>query len=126
MFKNTKTFPSFSVNDLEKAKDFYGKTLGMEVADTPMPGALQIKANGNSIFVYQKDNHEPASFTILNFPVDNVEQTVDELTKKGVKFEHYGGELATNDKGIHEDEHMQIAWFKDPAGNYLSVLKGEM
>jgi hypothetical protein len=77
--------------------------------------------------VYKKDNHVPATFTILNFPVDNVEKTVDELSKKGVQFEHYsGGEIATNDKGIHEDENGKIAWFKDPAGNYLSILEGEV
>jgi len=127
MIDKTKAFPGFSVNDLQKAKDFYGKTLGLEVSEASMPGSLNLKINGNTIFVYEKDNHEPATFTILNFPVDSVEKTVDELKQKGIQFEHYsGGELATNEKGIHEDENMKIAWFKDPAGNYLSVLEGEM
>jgi predicted enzyme related to lactoylglutathione lyase len=127
MIDKTKAFPGFSVNNLQQAKDFYGKTLGLEISEAQMQGALNIKINGNSIFVYEKDNHEPATFTILNFPVDNVEKTVDELKQKGIQFEQYsGGELATNDKGIHEDEGMKIAWFKDPAGNYLSVLEGKL
>ena len=127
MIDKTKAFSGFSVNDLQQAKDFYGKTLGLEVSEAQMPGALNIKVNGNTIFVYQKDNHEPATFTILNFPVDSVEKTVEELKNKGVQFEQYsGGEIATNEKGIHVEENMKIAWFKDPAGNYLSVLEGEM
>jgi catechol 2,3-dioxygenase-like lactoylglutathione lyase family enzyme len=127
MIDKTKAFSGFSVNDLQKAKDFYGKTLGLEVDTAPMEDALHLKIDGNKIFVYKKDNHVPATFTILNFPVDNVEKTVDELSKKGVQFEHYsGGEIATNEKGIHEEENMKIAWFKDPAGNYLSILEGEV
>ena len=127
MIDKTKAFSGFSVSDLQKAKDFYGKTLGLEVSEAEMPGALNLKINGNTIFVYQKDNHEPATFTILNFPVDSVEKTVDELKQKGVNFEQYsGGELGTNEKGIHEDEAMKIAWFKDPSGNFLSVLEGKI
>lgn len=127
MLTNTKAFPSFSVNDLQKAQDFYSKTLGINVTKAPVEeAALHLNLDGNKVFVYQKDNHVPATFTILNFPVANIEQTVDELTKKGIQFEHYGGELETNAQGIHEEHGGKIAWFKDPAGNYLSVIEGEM
>ena len=125
MFKNTKAISSFSTNDTEKAKEFYGKTLGLEVKEGQM-GMLQIHAsNGNEIMVYPKPNHEPASFTVLNFPVDNVEKAVDELTSKGVKFEHYdmGENGKTDAKGIMRGNGPTIAWFKDPAGNILSVLE---
>lgn len=126
MIDKTKAFSGFSVNDLQKAKDFYGNTLGLDVASTGMDDAIHLNVAGNKIFVYQKDDHVPATFTILNFPVDNVENTVDELSKRGIQFEHYGGVLQTNDKGIHEEQGAKIAWFKDPAGNYLSILEGEM
>ena len=122
MFKVTKAFSTFSVNDLQRAKDFYGKTLGLEVAETAEGLELHIP-DGNSIFVYPKDNHVPATFTVLNFPVNNVDETVEDLTKRGVRFEHYEGDLKTDQKGIFRDEKgPTIAWFKDPAGNILSVL----
>ena len=85
MFKNTEAFSGFSVNDVKKAKDFYGKTLGLDVKESKEGLELHI-AGGNNIFIYPKPNHTPASFTILNFPVDNVDQAVDELTKRGVRF----------------------------------------
>ena len=125
MFKDTKAFSGFSVNDLQKAKEFYGQTLGLDVADAPM-GLLQLNiAGGTVILVYPKPNHTPASFTILNFPVDNIDTAVDELTKRGVRFEHYDGpEIKTDEKGIHRGNiGPKIAWFKDPAGNILSVLE---
>ena len=88
MFKDTKAFSGFSVNDIHKAKDFYGKTLGLEVSETH--GLLNLHlAGGTKVLVYPKPNHAPASFTILNFPVDNIEEAVDQLTKKGVRFERY-------------------------------------
>jgi catechol 2,3-dioxygenase-like lactoylglutathione lyase family enzyme len=124
MFKDSKAFSGFSVNDLAKAKDFYGKTLGVDVADGPM-GNLELRlGGGTSVFVYPKDNHEPATYTILNFPVPNVEKAVDELTAKGVKFEHYGSDFGQDAKGIARDgQGPAIAWFKDPAGNVVSVLE---
>ena len=125
MFKDTKAFSGFSVNDLQKAKKFYGETLGIEVKDIEM-GLLELHiAGNNNIIVYPKPNHEPATFTILNFPVDDVEKTVDELTLKGVVFEKYDyPELKTDAKGISTDSRgPKIAWFKDPAGNILSVLE---
>ncbi len=113
-------FSSFSVNDLQTAKDFYGKTLGLEVSE--QKEGLNLRINGSRMFIYQKDNHTPASFTILNFPVDNIDEAVDDLTKRGIRFEHYSGELQTDAKGIHRDGGMNVAWFKDPAGNFLSVI----
>lgn len=127
MFKNTKAFSGFSVNDLQKAKAFYGETLGLEVSEeTEMGGMLTLKIEGgNNILVYPKPNHEPATFTILNFPVDDVEETVEELTTRGVRFEIYDEqELKTDEKGISRGNGgPTIAWFKDPAGNILSVIE---
>lgn len=124
MLKESKAFSGFSVNDLAKAKDFYGKTLGVDVADGPM-GTLELRlAGGATVFVYPKDNHEPATYTILNFPVADVEKAVDGLTAKGVRFEHYGPDFGQDGKGISRDPNgPAIAWFKDPAGNILSVLE---
>jgi catechol 2,3-dioxygenase-like lactoylglutathione lyase family enzyme len=125
MFKNTKAFSGFSVNDLQKAKQFYGQTLGLEVAEANDNLELHI-AGGNTIFVYSKPNHVPATFTILNFPVDKIDQAVDELTRRGVRFEMYNEpDLKTNAKGIAGGggNGPKIAWFKDPAGNILSVLQ---
>ncbi len=123
MFKNTKAFSGFSVNDIQKAKEFYSRTLGLEVSE--MHGLLSLKiAGGTRILIYPKPNHTPATFTILNFPVDNVEKAVDELTKRGVRFEIYNEPgLKTDEKGIFRGQGPKIAWFKDPAGNILSVLE---
>jgi predicted enzyme related to lactoylglutathione lyase len=123
IFKNTKAFSSFSVDDLEKAKEFYGKTLGIEISESKEGLSLYPKSS-NEIFIYPKTDHTPATFTILNFPVNDVEQAVDDLTKLGVRFEIYNnGELKTDEKGIFRGEGPKIAWFKDPAGNFLSVLE---
>ena len=125
MFKDTKAFSGFSVNDLQKAKDFYGQTLGLSVAELPM-GVLELQiAGGTRILIYPKPNHTPATFTILNFPVDNIEEAVDQLAKRGVRFEQYDiPEIKTDDQGIHRGGGgPNIAWFKDPAGNILSVLE---
>jgi predicted enzyme related to lactoylglutathione lyase len=125
MFKNAEVFPSFSVDDVSKAKQFYGQVLGLQVSEADMPGILQLNlAEGKDVIIYPKENHEPATFTVLNFPVDDIEATVDELSQRGVRFEQYEGEIKTNEKGIHDgDEGPRIAWFKDPAGNILSVLE---
>lgn len=123
MFKDAKAFSGFSVNDLRKAKEFYGETLGLDVVE--MPEGLQLSiSGGHKIFIYPKPNHTPATFTILNFPVDDIEQAVDDLTQRGVQFEHYNqGELSTDEKGIARGPGPKIAWFKDPGGNILSVLE---
>ena len=123
MFKNTKAFSGFSVNDLQKAQDFYGKTLGLDISE--QRGLLELHiAGGTTILIYPKDNHIPATFTILNFPVANIEQAVDELARNGVQFESYNeGYLVTDEKGIARGGGPKIAWFKDPAGNILSVLE---
>jgi predicted enzyme related to lactoylglutathione lyase len=125
MFKDTKAFSSFSVNDLEKAQAFYGQTLGLAVSERPEGLQLNL-AGGGMVFIYPKPGHSPATFTVLNFPVNDIETAVDELTKRGVQFESYEGELQTDEKGIHRGEKGPIiAWFKDPAGNTLSVLQNK-
>ena len=123
MFKHTKAFSGFSVNDIQKAKEFYGDKLGIDVTEEMM-GILALHIEGgNRIIIYPKPNHEPATFTILNFPVDDVEKTVDELIAKGIVFEQYDfGQIKTDSKGIMRGVGPTIAWFKDPAGNILSVL----
>jgi predicted enzyme related to lactoylglutathione lyase len=124
MFRQTKAFSGFSVNDIQKAKEFYGQTLGLEVTEEAM-GILTLHISGGSkIIIYPKPNHTPATFTILNFPVTDVEKTVDELTGRGVQFEQYDlGQMKTDKKGIVRGQGPTIAWFKDPAGNILSVLE---
>jgi catechol 2,3-dioxygenase-like lactoylglutathione lyase family enzyme len=123
MFKDSKAFSGFSVDDLSRAKQFYGETLGLDVSEEPEGLALQL-GSGATVFVYPKPNHTPASFTILNFPVDDIERAVDELTQAGVEFEQYAGELQTDEKGIFRGAPgPTIAWFRDPAGNILSVLE---
>ncbi|MDX3534187.1 VOC family protein [Streptomyces sp. MB09-01] len=124
MFADTKAFSGFSVDDLDKAKEFYEGTLGLRVSEDKDMGMLSLHLAGDTtVLVYQKDNHEAASFTILNFPVDDVDRAVDELTARGVRFERYDG-FDTDDKGIVRPKGNEptIAWFKDPAGNVLSVL----
>jgi catechol 2,3-dioxygenase-like lactoylglutathione lyase family enzyme len=123
MFKDTKAVSSFSVDDLQKAKQFYHETLGLDISEGS-EGVMNINlAGGGKIYVYPKPNHTPATFTVLNFPVQEVEKTVDELISRGITFEQYQGQLKTNEKGIFRGAGPEIAWFKDPAGNILSVLK---
>lgn len=124
MLKNTKAFSSFSTDDLEKAKTFYQSVLGLEVKDNPM-GLIELHIDGSTpVMIYPKPNHIPATFTVLNFPVHSVDKTLDELVKKGVKFEIYHEEnFKTDEKGIFRGEGPLIAWFKDPAGNILSILE---
>ena len=122
MLRHSKAFSGFSVDDISKAKEFYGGTLGLEV--TLSHGLLTLRlAGGATVLIYPKANHVPATFTILNFPVDEIEGAVDRLRKAGVRFERYEGNLKTDEKGIHRGEGPLIAWFKDPAGNILSVLE---
>ena len=126
MFKDTEAFSSFSADDLAKAKQFYAQTLGLEVSETKEGLGLKI-AGGGQVFIYPKPNHTPASFTVLNFPVNDIDKTVDELKARGVQFESYEGELKTDEKGVFrggaQGDGPNIAWFKDPAGNILSVLE---
>ena len=124
MLKESKAFSGFSVNDIPKAKEFYGRTLGLEVSESNGLLSLHL-GGGNTVLIYPKPNHVAATFTVLNFPVNNVEQAVDELTKRGVIFEIYNEpSLKTDEKGICRGcGGPVIAWFKDPAGNILSVLE---
>ena len=121
MFKDSKAFSTFSVDDVPRAKQFYGEALGLDVSDEMEGLALHLRGGGQ-VFIYPKDDHTPATFTVLNFPVTDIDRAVDELTNAGVQFEHYDGELQTDEKGIFRGEGPTIAWFKDPAGNILSVL----
>ena len=121
MFTAKEAFASFSVNDLQSAKEFYTQKLGLTVSQSPE--GLDLNVSGERVFIYPKPNHTPASFTVLNFIVDDIEKAVDELKQTGVRFEKYEGELKTDKKGIHHNGGPTIAWFKDPAGNILSVLQ---
>jgi catechol 2,3-dioxygenase-like lactoylglutathione lyase family enzyme len=122
MLEAANAFSGFSVDDLGRAKQFYGETLGLSVSENPAGLELQL-GGGGRVFVYPKPGHEPATFTILNFPVANIDQAVDELTAAGVRFERYDG-IEQDEKGISRGgDGPNIAWFKDPAGNILSVLE---
>jgi predicted enzyme related to lactoylglutathione lyase len=128
MFKSEKPFGSFSVNDLDKAKEFYHTKLGLEVQPRISDEGVKLLelhiGGGSKIIAYCKDDHEPAKFTILNFPVKDVEKAVDEMTSSGIIFEHYDSKrLKTDNKGISRDGGPTIAWFKDPSGNILSVTE---
>jgi catechol 2,3-dioxygenase-like lactoylglutathione lyase family enzyme len=124
MFENSKAFSGFSVDDLAAAKEFYGETLGVKVSENEM-GFLNLHiAGGGDILVYPKSDHAPASFTILNFPVEDIEAAVAGLEGRGVSFERYEGtEIETDEQGILRGDGPPIAWFKDPAGNVLSVIE---
>lgn len=121
MFKSKKAFSSFSVDDLSQAKQFYSQKLGLEVKDSPE--GLELHPGNLDVFIYPKPNHTPATFTVLNFLVDDIDTAVDELKNNDVHFESYDGEIKTDEKGIHRNGGPKIAWFKDPAGNILSVLQ---
>ena len=124
MFENTKAFSGFAVDDLQKARQFYGETLGLkkEVIDEEY-GLMTLHIAGDrGTLVYETADHKPASYTILNFPVDDIDEAVDELARRGVSFERYDG-MEHDDKGVFRDAGPNIAWFKDPAGNVLSVLQ---
>jgi catechol 2,3-dioxygenase-like lactoylglutathione lyase family enzyme len=120
MLENSKAFSGFSVDDVSKAQKFYGETLGLRVSEEN--GMLQLQIAGDrEILVYPKEDHAPAVFTILNFPVDDIDGAVDGLVGRGVEFERYEG-FGQDEKGIMRDQGPDIAWFKDPAGNILSVI----
>jgi catechol 2,3-dioxygenase-like lactoylglutathione lyase family enzyme len=125
MFANTPAFSGFAVDDLDRAREFYGETLGLDVTDEPM-GILTLDLAGNRpTLVYPKPDFTPATYTILNFQVDDIDAAVDELSGRGVEFERYDG-FDQDDKGIArsaDNEGPSIAWFKDPAGNILAVLQ---
>jgi catechol 2,3-dioxygenase-like lactoylglutathione lyase family enzyme len=123
MLKNRKAFSGFSANDIAKEKEFYAGTLGLDVSEAH--GLLTLRlGGGNNVIIYPKPNHVPATFTVLNFPVDDVDLAVDELKKRGVRFEQYNlPDLKTDEKGIMRGNGPTIAWFKDPAGNILSVIE---
>jgi len=126
MLDHSPAFSSFSVNDIPKAKEFYANVLGLQVEEDRETGLLTLKPEGGSrVMIYPKPNHVPATFTVLNFPVKDMEKTVKELKAKGVRFEVYDdGDLKTDAQGIARGNGgPTIAWFKDPAGNYLSVLE---
>jgi len=121
MLEHSKAFSGFSVDDIPKAKEFYGQTLGLRVSE--QNGMLELHIEGDrDTLVYPKPDHTPATYTILNFPVDDIDAAVDELTRRGVRFERYPG-ADQDDKGIHRGGGPLIAWFKDPAGNILSVIQ---
>ena len=123
IFSKAEPFSSFSVNNLNQAKDFYGRTLGLKVAEQSEGLELNLP-DGNSIFVYPKANHQPASFTILNFKVDDIRQATSALKNKGIRIEEYNlPNLKTGPDGIMSGTDMEVAWFKDPAGNILSVIE---
>lgn len=123
MLQTNKAFSSFSVDDLQKAKQFYEQTLGLKVAQSPE--GLELHPGNTDVFIYPKPNHEPATFTVLNFLVEDIDSVVDDLKQKGVTFERYEGSIKTDEKGIHRNGGPTIAWFKDPAGNILSVIEKE-
>ena len=125
MFRDTRAFSGFAVPDTDAAKDFYGGTLGLEVTEEDDVLALHI-AGGRPVLIYPKPDHEPATYTILNFPVEDIDAAVDELTERGVAFELYEG-FGQDEKGIvrGNDQGPPIAWFRDPAGNILAVLEAE-
>jgi predicted enzyme related to lactoylglutathione lyase len=122
MFRDSHAFSGFSSNDIQRAKEFYAKVLGLEVTDENDILTLHL-AGGGRVVIYPKEGHEPASFTVLNFPVEDIDQAVDALAKAGIQFERYEG-FQQDERGIMRDDGPPIAWFKDPAGNILSVLQG--
>ena len=121
MFGDTKAFSGFAVDDIPAAKKFYGETLGLKVTEENGMLTLHI-AGDRPILVYPKPDHTPATYTILNFPVDDIDRAVDELTSRGVRFERYE-QVPADEKGIVRGGGPLIAWFTDPAGNVLSVLQ---
>lgn len=132
MLKDTPAFSGFAVGDMAQAREFYGAKLGLDVIDVPLgvegadvPTGLEIRVGPDTkILIYPKPDHTPATFTILNFIVSDIERAVDELSGLGVRFEHYDGDLKTDAKGIHRTPEVRpVAWFRDPAGNILSIVQ---
>lgn len=125
MLQQSKAFSGFSVDNIQKAKQFYSQTLELKVSENQEMDILELHISGNNpLIIYPKSNHTPATFTILNFPVEDVEKAVDYLTNRGVRFEIYKDEsYRTDEKGIFRGGGPTIAWFKDPAGNILSIIE---
>jgi catechol 2,3-dioxygenase-like lactoylglutathione lyase family enzyme len=132
MLRDANAFSGFAVDDVPRAKEFYGTTLGLEVADAALgvegadvPAGLELRlGSGARVLIYPKPDHQPATFTILNFLVDDIDRAVDELTARGVRFERYDTGPRTDTKGIHRTPEVRpVAWFRDPAGNILSIIK---
>ena len=124
MLKNSPAFSGFSVTDLPQTKHFYGEILELQVSENEMGHLVLHLANGSKVLIYPKPNHTPATFTILNFPVDNIEAAMDYLGNRGVRFEIYQEtNFRTDEKGVFRGGGPLIAWFKDPSGNILSVLE---
>jgi predicted enzyme related to lactoylglutathione lyase len=122
MLSNRRAFSSFSSNDIPAAKEFYGTTLG--VAATEENGVLSLDLTGGQrVMIYPKDNHVPATFTVLNFEVDDIESAVDQLAARGVAFERYGEDFKQDERGIARGDGPPIAWFMDPAGNIVSLIQ---
>ena len=122
MLKDSPAFSGFSSNDLPKAKEFYSQTLGLEVTEENGMLTLHL-GGGKTVLIYPKDDHQPATYTTLNFPVKDIDAAVDELSRRGVEFERYGEDSGQDERGIARGYGPPIAWFKDPAGNILSVLQ---
>lgn len=126
MFEPDNAFSGFAVDDIKKAKDFYKNTLGMNVLDGEMGTLRLLIGHSSTVIVYPRPNHKPAEYTILNFPVSNIDEAVDELKKRGVNFQKYNeGSIRTDEKGIMRGNGPDIAWFTDPAGNIMSVIASE-
>jgi catechol 2,3-dioxygenase-like lactoylglutathione lyase family enzyme len=125
MLKDVQAFSGFSVDDIPAAREFYGTTLGLEVSD--VEDMLDITlGSGAHVLIYPKPSHEPATYTVLNFPVGDVDSAVDDLTSRGVAFERYDEpDLKTDEKGVFRGPGPTIAWFRDPAGNILAVLEAQ-
>ena len=128
MFENRKVFGGFAVKDTDKARTFYGKTLGLDVRDGDQPGILEIHGTGGTpVLVYPKPDHKPATFTVLNIDVADIDRAVGDLEKAGVRMEHYDEDpIKTDEDGILRGGGMAVAWFKDPFGNILSIIENEM
>ena len=122
MFQDTKAFSGFSASDMDAARKFYGETLGLRLEESG--DVLVLKTAGDrDVIIYPKEDHEPATFTVLNFPVADVAGTVAALKERGVEFERYEGTpIETDEDGVYRGEGPLIAWFKDPAGNVLAVI----
>ncbi|MEP7214280.1 MAG: VOC family protein [Acidobacteriota bacterium] len=130
MFRESNAFSSFSVNDLAAAKDFYGGTLGLDVTDVANMHVLSVSlAAGGTVIIYPKPDHTPATFTVLNFKVPNIDEAVGKLKEKDVQFESYDGSIRTDEnnisRGAESGRGPNIAWFRDPAGNILSVIEDD-
>lgn len=124
MLSDSPAYSGFSTNDIEASRRFYGETLGLRVTEDN--GMLTVHlGGGNSLLIYPKDDHEPATYTTLNFPVRSIDAAVDELVAKGVELERYGADFGQDERGIMRDSGPPIAWFRDPAGNILSVIEDD-